>query len=88
MAKLKLLAICIFGLPAIIYFLLWIILFVSSFKRQESLFLEIVDLYNRVISQGLPIERARDKELFNNALDIAIHSSFITWITILVFTIK
>lgn len=88
MAKLKLLAILIFGLPAIIYFLLWIILFVSSFKKQESLFLEIVDLYNRVISQGLPIERARDKELFNNALDVAIHASFITWITILVFVIK
>ncbi len=87
MAKLKLLAICIFGIPAIVYFLLWIILFVSSFKKQESLFLELVDLYNRVLSQGLPLERRRDKELFQNAMDFAIHSSFITWIAILVFSI-
>jgi hypothetical protein len=87
MAKLKLLGICIFGLPAIIYFLLWIILFVSSFKRQESLFLELVDLYNRVLAQGLPLERARDKELFNNAMDFAIHSSMLTWIGLIVFSI-
>ena len=88
MKNLKFFAIVIFGIPAMVYFLLWVLIFATTFRSQERLFLELVDLYTRVLSKKLPLERQRDKYLFDICIDFAVHSSIITWLAILVFTIN
>jgi hypothetical protein len=88
MSKLKLFAVVFFTIPAMVYFLLWVLIFATTFRSQERLFLELVDLYTRVLSKKLPIELPRDRYLFDVCLDFAVHSSIITWLAVLVFIVN
>ena len=88
MSKLKLVAVCLFAIPAGVYFLIWVIFFATTFKSQETLLKEMINLHSKVLSQGLPLNSKRDKELLDHIIDFAVHSSIITWLAVLVFAIN